>query len=232
MESMENVFGARMEDQQLDLPPGFQFHPTDEDLINCYLMKKVADSSFSDLAIAEVDMNKCEPWDLPGLSKMGETEWYFFCVRERERKYPNGLRTNWATEGGYWKEVTGDYNGVLNEADLIGMRKTLVYYKGRAPRGEKTNWLMHEYRLDGIYSQFYPSKSRKGEWVICRVFEKIICEMNMDDPEFEFEFEQFQLPSLMDSSPYNTAGELSHAKIFIIAKSITLYPYVVNGLVS
>lgn len=48
------------------LPPGFRFHPTDEELITFYLLKKVLDTTFTARAIAEVDLNKCEPWELPG----------------------------------------------------------------------------------------------------------------------------------------------------------------------
>ncbi|KAJ1401541.1 NAC domain [Sesbania bispinosa] len=54
-----------MEDQQLKLPPTYRFHLTDEELINDYLVKKVVDNSLCVIAIAEVDLNKCEPWDFP-----------------------------------------------------------------------------------------------------------------------------------------------------------------------
>ncbi|KAK7244242.1 hypothetical protein RIF29_39061 [Crotalaria pallida] len=47
------------------LPPGFRFHPTDEELITYYLVKKVLNNTFNGRAIAEVDLNKCEPWELP-----------------------------------------------------------------------------------------------------------------------------------------------------------------------
>ena len=34
----------------------------------------------------------------------------------------------------------------LDHINVVGMEKTLVVYKGKAPRGSKSNWVMHEYR--------------------------------------------------------------------------------------
>lgn len=76
-------------------------------------------------------------------AKIGEKEWYFFSMRDR--KYPTGHRTNRATDSGYWK-TTGKDKEIFHCETPVGMKKTLVFYKGRAPRGEKTNWIMHEYR--------------------------------------------------------------------------------------
>lgn len=49
------------------LPPGFRFHPTDEELITFYLASKVFNGTFCGVEIAEVDLNRCEPWELPGI---------------------------------------------------------------------------------------------------------------------------------------------------------------------
>uniref|UniRef100_A0A0D9X9N0 NAC domain-containing protein n=1 Tax=Leersia perrieri TaxID=77586 RepID=A0A0D9X9N0_9ORYZ len=162
------------------LPPGFRFHPTDEELITFYLAAKVFNGgNLAGVDIAEVDLNRCEPWDLPETARMGEREWYFFSLRDR--KYPTGLRTNRATGAGYWKATGKDREVVSNAAGggggggggggLIGMKKTLVFYKGRAPRGEKTKWVLHEYRLDGEFAA--ARRSTKEEWVICRIFHKV-----------------------------------------------------------
>lgn len=48
------------------MPPGFRFHPTDAEIIDSYLLKKVMDRWFQSVAVGEIDLNKCEPWDLPG----------------------------------------------------------------------------------------------------------------------------------------------------------------------
>lgn len=65
---MEGSGGGGAITKEETLPPGFRFHPTDEELITSYLINKISDSSFSARAITDVDLNKCEPWDLPGTS--------------------------------------------------------------------------------------------------------------------------------------------------------------------
>lgn len=76
----------------------------------------------------------------------GKDEWFFFTTRDR--KYPNGVRPNRMAASGYWKATGTDHpifssHGVM----IIGIKKGLVFYKGHPPRGVKTDWIMHEYRL-------------------------------------------------------------------------------------
>lgn len=193
---------AIQESVQPYLPPGYRFHPTDEELVVYYLGNKVADCRFSVSAIAEVDLNKCEPWDLPEKTKMGEKEWYFFSLKDR--KYPTGIRTNRATEAGYWKATGKDREVVSSRHGcFVGMKKTLVFYKGRAPKGEKTNWIMHEYRLEGESPLLHLSKAMKDEWVVCRLFGK-----NMGGKKTTGDTDPLcSLPALLESPRTAIAGE-------------------------
>ncbi|KAG5549946.1 hypothetical protein RHGRI_015043 [Rhododendron griersonianum] len=97
--------------------------------------------------IAEVDLYKFNPWELPRRKALfGEEEWYFFTPRDR--KYPNGVRPNRMAGPGYWK-ATGTDKPIVSSRDatILGVKKGLVFYIGRPPRGIKTDWSMHEYRM-------------------------------------------------------------------------------------
>jgi hypothetical protein len=37
--------------------------------VTYYLARKLRSADFKPHAISEVDLNKCEPWDLPGMSR-------------------------------------------------------------------------------------------------------------------------------------------------------------------
>ncbi|XP_054804799.1 NAC domain-containing protein 83-like isoform X1 [Prosopis cineraria] len=152
---------------ELRLPPGFRFHPTDEELVVQYLKRKVLAYPLPASIIPEVHVCKSDPWDLPGHM---EQERYFFSTREA--KYSNGSRSNRATLSGYWK-ATGLDKQILtskpnNHQVVVGMKKTLVFYKGKPPHGSRTDWIMHEYRLHNTQSSVVGMQN----WVLCRIFLK------------------------------------------------------------
>ncbi|EMS63655.1 NAC domain-containing protein 7 [Triticum urartu] len=120
------------------VPPGFRFHPTEEELVGYYLARKVAAQNIDLGIIQEVDLYQTEPWDLQekcgggrggrgtrqvAADEQSSSEWYFFSFKDR---------------------------------------------KGRAPNGRKTDWIIHEYRLQT--SEHGPTQEEG--WVVCRAFQK------------------------------------------------------------
>ncbi|CAN8303598.1 unnamed protein product [Cochlearia groenlandica] len=126
------------------LAPGFRFHPTDEELVVYYLKRKIRRKKLRVDAIGETDVYKFDPEDLPAkaLYKTRDRQWFFFSPRDRK----HGGRSSRATNGGYWK-ATGKDRVINCNHRPVGEKKTLVYHRGRAPNGERTNWVMHEYTL-------------------------------------------------------------------------------------
>nr|AFN55268.1 NAC domain protein [Tamarix hispida] len=192
------------------VPPGFRFHPTEEELLQYYLKKRVASEKIDLDVIRDIDLNKLEPWDIQEMCQIGtstpQNDWYFFS--HKDKKYPSGTRTNRATAAGFWK-ATGRDKAIYSNCSRIGMRKTLVFYRGRAPHGQKADWIMHEYRLlddnhnvkthdshhtvslrgDGLYNShnnipYGPAASEEaGGWVVCRVFWKKNYQKVMESPK-------------------------------------------------
>ncbi|XP_057463502.1 protein FEZ-like [Actinidia eriantha] len=159
------------------LLPGFRFHPTDEELVGFYLKQKIQQRSLPIELIKQVDIYKYDPWDLPKLACTGEKEWYFYCPRDR--KYRNSARPNRVTGAGFWK-ATGTDRPIYSSdsTKCIGLKKSLVFYRGRAAKGLKTDWMMHEFRLPSISDPASPKKildknfPPQDSWAICRIFKK------------------------------------------------------------
>ncbi|KAK3166164.1 hypothetical protein QOZ80_1AG0042260 [Eleusine coracana subsp. coracana] len=154
--------------QELHLPPGFRFHPTDEELVMHYLCRRCAGMPIAVPIIAEIDLYKFDPWQLPRMALYGEKEWYFFSPRDR--KYPNGSRPNRAAGSGYWKATGADKP--VGTPKPVAIKKALVFYAGKAPKGEKTNWIMHEYRLADVDRSARKKNLRLDDWVLCRIYNK------------------------------------------------------------
>nr|ACN36857.1 unknown [Zea mays] len=157
----------------LQLPPGFRFHPTDDELVMYYLLRKCGGLPLAAPVIAEVDLYKFDPWQLPEKAFGGEKEWYFFSPRDR--KYPNGSRPNRAAGTGYWKATGADKP--VGSPRPVAIKKALVFYAGKPPKGVKTNWIMHEYRLADVDRSAAARKKtnnalRLDDWVLCRIYNK------------------------------------------------------------
>ncbi|XP_075671027.1 uncharacterized protein LOC142640686 isoform X3 [Castanea sativa] len=150
------------------LPPGFEFSPTDDELIKHYLRRKYEGHYFEVQVIVQVNFYKYEPWELPEFSvrKLGNHQWLFFC------RLKIAAHLNRATKYGYWEVVGKDCHIMSwqgeNNTRLNGMKRTLVFYSGRYPHGIRTDWVMHEYfvpegGLDALKHHSYAV-------VLCRLF--------------------------------------------------------------
>ncbi|RWW18552.1 hypothetical protein BHE74_00032901 [Ensete ventricosum] len=121
------------------------------------------------------------------MARYGEEEWYFFSPRDR--KYPNGSRPNRAAGTGYWKATGADKP--IGSPRPVAIKKALVFYSGKPPKGEKTNWIMHEYRLADVDRsarkknhglRVCPTRALLDatplgpdlldDWVLCRIYHK------------------------------------------------------------
>ncbi|KAE8718455.1 NAC domain-containing protein 55 [Hibiscus syriacus] len=146
--------------------PGFRFHPTEEELVEFYLRRKVEGKRFNVELITFLDLYRYDPWELPALAAIGEKEWFFYVPRDR--KYRNGDRPNRVTTSGYWKATGADRMIRGENSRSIGLKKTLVFYSGKAPKGIRTSWIMNEYRLPHHETERY----QKAEISLCRVYKR------------------------------------------------------------
>ncbi|CAI9770178.1 unnamed protein product [Fraxinus pennsylvanica] len=163
---MNNQDESKDEHEHDMVMPGFRFHPTEEELVEFYLRRKVEGKRFNVELITFLDLYRYDPWELPALAAIGEKEWYFYVPRDR--KYRNGDRPNRVTTSGYWKATGADRMIRSENLRSIGLKKTLVFYSGKAPKGIRTSWIMNEYRLPHHETE----RLQKAEISLCRVYKR------------------------------------------------------------
>ncbi|KAK7260326.1 hypothetical protein RIF29_26287 [Crotalaria pallida] len=157
-----------MGDNNVNLPPGFRFYPTDEELVVHFLHRKAALLPCHPDVIPDLDLYPYDPWELDGKALGEGNQWYYYSRRTQNR----------ATGNGYWHPIGMEEPVVTSSSNKrVGMKKFYVFHVGEAPGGSKTNWIMQEYRLSDSASSSRssrrkaPPKTDHSKWVICRVYE-------------------------------------------------------------
>ncbi|KAJ4785780.1 NAC domain-containing protein [Rhynchospora pubera] len=171
----------------IKLPPGFRFHPTDEELVVQYLRRKVASLPLPATVIPEINLWKYNPWELHVGG--GEGERYFFTTLEdvKHLRRNKSIRT---TDSGFWK-TKGKSKPIFASrgAKIVGMKRSFVFHQQEKKRSHKinasrTSWIMEEYRLptevDAV--SFYMRMNaamvtgllplQMKDWVVCKIFQK------------------------------------------------------------
>lgn len=157
----------------LNLPIGYRFHPTDEELVVHYLKRKVLAFPLPALVIPDFDVFQTDPWTLPGDVK----EKRFFFHKQKRDIMSKGVVNGGS---GHWKPIGKERLIVASEVNNqpVGIRKTMVFCGGKRPdRGSNTRWLMHEFHLvrpgpTPNSVQLISPMELKEYWVVSRVFQK------------------------------------------------------------
>ncbi|CAL9191712.1 NAC domain-containing protein 104 [Musa acuminata AAA Group] len=119
-----------------DLPPGFRFFPTDEELVVHFLSRKASRLPCQPDIVPFLDLRRFDPWQLNGKALQGGNHCYFF----------SHATVNKVSPSGYWMPVGAKETVTSGDKD-VGTKTSLVFHIGEAPLGVKTSWVMHEYRL-------------------------------------------------------------------------------------
>uniref|UniRef100_A0A2N9J5M8 NAC domain-containing protein n=1 Tax=Fagus sylvatica TaxID=28930 RepID=A0A2N9J5M8_FAGSY len=143
-----------MGDGSVNLPPGFHFCPTDEELVLHFLFRKAS-------------LLPCYPDIIPDLdlckALTSGNQYYFF----------SKVTENRSTKNGYWKEL-----GIDEPIKQVGIKKYLVFYIGEAPSGVETDWMMQEFHLcnndvrGALFNRRGKRKLDCSKWILCQVYER------------------------------------------------------------
>ncbi|KAL4378154.1 hypothetical protein GQ457_02G013840 [Hibiscus cannabinus] len=130
------------------VPPGFRFHPTDEELVGYYLRKKVASKKIDLDVIRDIELYRIEPWDLQERCRIGyeeQNEWL-----ESDDNGPpqeegwvvcRAFKKRTSTTGQNKTIEQWDSSYFYDEASGIGSGSTIVDPIDYIPRQQPQNFL-------------------------------------------------------------------------------------------
>ncbi|KAM0876595.1 hypothetical protein ACQ4PT_036080 [Festuca glaucescens] len=175
----------------LNLPSGYHFAPTEEELIIHYLRPKIAGLKSLLPIFIQTDVISSGPEEITEKYRDygADKRWFFFTTRKK--KYLSGNRPNRTTkENGCWK-ATGPQRLIRSVGEgVVGRVRTLVFYgappketdqetglptgkKRMAQSEDKTPWTMYEYELWSEEEQASGlSVDKLDELVLCTIQEQ------------------------------------------------------------
>ncbi|KAL5095881.1 hypothetical protein RYX36_000208 [Vicia faba] len=215
MRSNVIVSEPKMDSKKFEFPAGFRFHPTDVELINQYLVKKVDDNSFSAIAIAEVDMNKCEPWDLPGRDKEIYDKNVLIGMKKTlvfyQGRVPSGVKTSWIMQE-YRLEGSTLSKDILLKRGMVEWVISKIYKKRGCekktydPRLETFTSFREQPSNTNVYPSMNSSPSTNGE--------------------FSYAINSFAIPNQTQDNNIVGNNEANVMNISSSSKQIDDYPFV------
>ncbi|XP_022761010.1 NAC domain-containing protein 83-like [Durio zibethinus] len=140
------------------VPTCFRFSPIDEELIEILHQKVSGNIAMAPFDfIVERNIYDSEPQDLHWTQNvaLNKNERYYYCKRESDSREVTGR--------GWWK-ATSHVKTICAKGQVLGYKRPLTFHrfkdnKRNRKHAIKTDWIMHEYGL----------KSIPTEWRLCKI---------------------------------------------------------------
>ncbi|KAL6845294.1 hypothetical protein ACP4OV_024789 [Aristida adscensionis] len=157
-------------------PPSAAFpsHPSDLELIECYLRPWVDSSHKAGAFVHVADVYAADPADLtreyaPAVARDGERAWYFLTpLRRKSVRGRRKARTVATGEGCWHNEAKSKpvFSG-LGERRQVGRRQSFSFVKKDGGARARTGWLMMELQL---LDEGQEGGDSAGSLVLCKVY--------------------------------------------------------------
>ncbi|XP_073301313.1 NAC transcription factor 32-like [Primulina huaijiensis] len=172
------------ETQELDLPLGFRFHPTEFELYDYYLIPKFKGEPLDTNLIMSLDVYRYDPWQLPldQLKYARENEGHFFT-----QSIEQGTSAR-ATPSGNWI-ISKENIPICRENEVIGFKNKFLFSNGNEypiDGDQIAYWKMVEYRCNPAV--IITSNKEMENLVICKVRHKTRVEEDPEEEDDEFEY--------------------------------------------